>query len=79
MASESSVFQRADKKWCGKWKDADGKWRYLYRKTKQEAKQALRAALKNRYDNIVPANQLTLHDALDQWLDGMRDSVSIRT
>jgi hypothetical protein len=43
MASEGSVFQRADKKWCGKWKDADGKWRYLYRKSKAEAKVALSA------------------------------------
>ncbi len=79
MASEGSVFQRADKKWCGKWKDANGKWSYLYRKTKQEAKQALRAALKDRDDNIVPADKLTLNDALDAWLDGMRDSVSLRT
>ena len=79
MASEGSVFQRADKKWCGKWKDADGKWRYLYRRTKVEAKQALRAALKDRDDNIVPADKLTLNDALDQWLDGMKDNVSIRT
>lgn len=79
MANEGSVFQRADKKWCGKWKDANGKWSYLYRKTKQEAKQALRAALKDRDDNIVPADKLTLNDALDAWLDGMRDSVSLRT
>ena len=43
MASGGSGFQRADKKWCGKWKDADGKWRYLYRKSKAEAKVALSA------------------------------------
>jgi hypothetical protein len=79
MASEGSVFQRADKKWCGKWKDADGKWRYLYRKTKQEAKSALRAALKDRDDNIVPADKLTPNDALDAWLEDQKDSVSLRT
>ncbi len=79
MASEGSVFQRADKKWCGKWKDADGEWRYLYRRTKAEAKSALRAALKDRDDNIVPADRLTLNDALDQWLEDQKDSVSLRT
>jgi integrase len=79
MASEGSVFQRADKKWCGKWKDADGKWRYLYRKTKQEAKSALRAALKDRDDNIVPADKLTLNDALDARLENQKDCVSLRT
>lgn len=62
MSSEGRVFKRKD----GKWKDADEKRRYLYRKSKQEAKQALRAALENRDDNIVPAYKLTLNDALDQ-------------
>ncbi len=79
MASEGSVFQRADKKWCGKWKDASGKWRYLYRRTKAEAKTGLREALKDRDDNIIPADRLTLNDALDAWLDEQRDRVSLRT
>ena len=78
-SSEGSVFQRADKKWCGKYKDADGKWRYLYRRTKAEAKTALREALKDRDDGITPADKLTLNDALDSWLDGMLDNVSVRT
>ena len=52
--SEGSVFRRKDGKWCAKWKDASGKWRYLYRKSKAEAKQALREALKDRDDNIIP-------------------------
>ena len=79
MSSEGSVFQRSDGRWCGKWKDANGKMKYLYRKTKQLAKQALREALKDSDDNIVPANQLTLNDALDQWLENMKDNVSLRT
>ncbi len=78
-SSEGCVFRRKDGKWCGKWKDASGKYRYLYRKTKAEAKTALRQALRDRDDNIVPADKLTLDDALDQWLDDMRDSVSLRT
>ena len=79
MASEGSVLQRADKKWCGKWKDADGKWRYLYRKSKAEAKKSLREALKDRDNNIVPTDKLTLGDALDAWLEDQKDSVSLRT
>jgi integrase len=79
LSSEGSVFRRKDGKWCAKWKDASGKWKYLYRKTKAEAKQALREALKDRDDNIIPADRLTLNDALDQWLDEQRDRVSLRT
>ena len=45
MASEGSVFQRADGKWCAKWKDAQGKWRYLYASTKTEVRRKLRQAL----------------------------------
>src|SRR5215203_1534901 len=77
--SEGSVFRRKDGKWCGKWKDANGKWRSLYRKSKAEAKRALREALKDRDDNIVPADKLTLSGAMDAWLDGMRDTVAPRT
>jgi integrase len=73
------VFKRKDGKWCGKWRDADGKWRYLYRRTKAEAKTALREALRDRDDRITPADKLTLNDALDAWLDGMLDNVSVRT
>jgi integrase len=77
--SEGTVYRRKDGRWCAKWKDASGKWRYLYRKSKAEAKQALREALRDRDDNIVPANKLTLNDALDAWLDSMRDTISERT
>jgi hypothetical protein len=77
--SEGSVYQSKDGRWCAKYKDANATWRYLYRKTKPEAKQALRAALQDRDDNIVPADKLTLNDALDHWLVCMRDSVSLRT
>jgi integrase len=76
---EGSVFRRKDGRWVAKWKDVNGKWRYLYRKSKGEAKRALREALKDRDDNIVPADKLTLADALDQWLDDIRDGVSRRT
>ncbi len=41
MATEGSVYQRKDQRWCGQYRDARGKVRYLYRKSKAEAKQAL--------------------------------------
>jgi hypothetical protein len=34
--------------------------RYIYRKTKAEAKQALRAALQARDAGIVPASKMTM-------------------
>lgn len=77
--SEGSVFRRKDGKWCAKWKDASDKWRYLYRKSEAEAKQALREALKDRDNNIIPADKLTLSHALDQWLENMEGTVSKRT
>jgi integrase len=77
--SEGSIFQRKDGSWCGKWKDATGKWRYLYRKTKAEAKAALRKALQDRHNGIVPASKLTVDALLDEWLDELADTVSRRT
>jgi integrase len=77
--SKGSIFQRKSGSWCGKWKDATGKWRYLYRKTKAEAKAALRAALQDRDNGIVPASKLTVDALLDEWLDELADTVSRRT
>jgi integrase len=76
--SEGSVFQRADGRWVAKYKDAHGTWRYIYRKTKAEARQALRQALKDRDEGISP-NKLTVSAFLDSWLEDVRDGVSYRT
>jgi hypothetical protein len=73
------VFQRKDGRWCGKWEDSKGKTRYLYRKSKSEAKQALRQALKDRDDGIIPASRMTVGNLLDQWLADMEGGVSRRT
>jgi len=77
--SEGSVYQRADGRWCAKWKDATGKCRYLYRKSKPEAKRALRQALKDRDEGIIPPAKTTLGALLDEWLSDTRDSVGYRT
>src|SRR5215212_1679324 len=77
--SEGSVYRRKDGRWCCKWKDANGRWKYRYRKTKPEAKEALRQALRDRDDNIIPADKLTLSAAMDMWLENMEGTVSHRT
>lgn len=79
MATEGSVYQRKDGRWCGQYKDAHGKTRYLYRKTKAEAKKALREALKDRDDGYVPADRLTVGMYLDEWMVERRNTVSART
>lgn len=76
--SEGSVYQRKDGRWVAKYKDARGTWRYIYRKTKAEARQALRQALKDRDEGISPS-KLTVSAFLSSWLDDVRESVSYRT
>jgi integrase len=76
--SEGSVFQRADGRWAAKYKDAEGTWRYVYRKSKAEAKRALRQALKDRDEGISP-NKMTVAAYLGSWLKDARDVVSYRT
>lgn len=76
---EGSVFQRKDKSWCAKYKDASGKYRYLYRQSKKEAKAALREALQARDAGIIPVGRMTLNDLLDSWFEDMQGTVSRRT
>ena len=79
MALEGSVYQRKDGCWCGQYRDARGQVRYLYRKSKGGAKQALRQALKDRDDGIIPPSKMTVGALLDEWLEELRDNVSRRT
>ena len=77
--SEGTVFQRSDGRWCAKYKDIRGRWRYLYRKTKAEAKKALRQALKDRDEGIIPLSKMPVGALLDEWLEDLQDDVSRRT
>jgi hypothetical protein len=70
--SEETVFERSDGRWCAKYKDARGNWRYLYRKSKVEAKKALRQALKDRDEGITPPSKMTVGIYLDERLEDMR-------
>ena len=72
--SEGTVFQRSDGRWCAKYKDIRGKWKYLYRKSKGEAKRALRQALKDRDEGIVPPSKMTVGALLDEWIEDISGS-----
>jgi integrase len=76
---EGSVYKRKDGRWVAQWKDAQGKTKYLYRRSKTEAKQALRQALKDRDEGIVPVGNTTLNNLLDSWLEDLEGAVSRRT
>jgi hypothetical protein len=80
MTAEGSVYQRkSDGRWVAQYTDLKGKTRYLYRKTKTEARKALRQALKDRDDGYVPADKLTVGQYLDEWMDERKNTVSTRT
>ncbi len=73
-----SIYKRKDGRWVGKYKDVHGSWRYVYRKTKAEAKKALQEAIRDREEGISP-DRLTVADYLDDWLEGQEGVVSART
>jgi integrase len=79
MTAEGSVYQRKDGRWCAQYRDVKDKVRYIYRKTKQEARKALREALKDRDDNIVPPSKMTVGLYLDEWMEERKNTVSGRT
>ena len=73
--SDGSVFQRSDGRWVAKYKDAKGTWRYIYRKSKGEARKALRHVLKDR-DESISSNKMIAAAHLDSWLEDGRQSVA---
>ena len=79
MASEGSVYQRKDGRWCAQYRDAKDNARYIYRKSKAEAKKALREALIDRDEGYVPADKLTVGLYVDGWMEERRNTVSGRT
>src|SRR5918999_2761268 len=79
MTAEGSVYRRKDGRWVAQYKDAIGKVRYVYRKTRGEAKKALREALRDRDEGYLPADMLTVGLYLDGWMDERRTTVSSST
>src|SRR5215211_3912103 len=73
-----SVYQRQDGRWVAKYGDVYGHWRYIYRKTKGEAEEALREVIKDQEAGISP-DKLTVSDYLEDWLESQKGVVSVRT
>ena len=76
---EGSVYRRKDGRWVAQYRDARGKVRYVYRKSRGEAKKALRAALADKDEGYVPADKLTVGLYVEGWMEDRRDTVSART
>src|ERR671921_2530663 len=79
MTTEGSVYQRKDGRWVAQYRDAKDKVRYVYSKSKQDAKKALREALQDRDEGFVPADKLTVGLYLKEWMEERRNTVSYRT
>jgi integrase len=79
MTVEGSVYRRKDGRWVAQYRDARGKTRYLYRKTKADARKALREALRDRDEGFIPADKLTVGLYLDEWMAERKNTVSHRT
>ena len=77
--AEGSVYQRNNGTYCAKYKDAHGIYRYIYRKTKSEVRQALREALTDRDADVIPPAQISVGSLLDEWLEEIREDISLRT
>ncbi len=77
--AEGSVYQRKNGTYCAKYKDAHGTYRYIYRKTKQDARQALREALVERDAGVIPQAKVTVGLLLDEWLEDIKGTISLRT
>jgi hypothetical protein len=71
--SEGSVFVRgSDGRACATYKDARGKTRYLYARTKPEVRRKLRQALRDRDDGFIPPFRMSVAALLEEWLDELR-------
>src|SRR5918999_1140044 len=79
MTAEGSVYRRKDGRWVAQYRDARGKVRYVYRKTRSEAKKALREALQDRDEGYGPADKLTIGLYVEGWMEDRRDTISART
>src|SRR5215204_1201811 len=79
MTAEGSVYQRKDGRWVAQYRDAKDKVRYIYRRSKADARKALGDALRDRDEGYVPADKLTVDVYLDRWMEERHTTVSGRT
>src|SRR5690242_10249750 len=78
---EGSIFQDADGVWWAQLpRDADGKVRRRRAKTQKEARDKLRAMLKERDQGVVARGRLqTVEQWCEHWLETKRPSWTRRT
>ncbi len=74
MGGEGSVYQRKDGRWVAQYRDTKDKVRYIYRKSRGEARKALR----DRDEGYVPADKLTVGLYVDGWMEERRNTISAR-
>jgi Phage integrase, N-terminal SAM-like domain len=80
VKGEGSVYRRGDGRVVGEYEDANGKRRYVSRKTKPEVRTKLRKLLADRDEGIAyDSENLTVSDFLDRWLETVKGSVRDRT
>lgn len=79
---EGSVYRRKDGRVVGEWTDAHGQTKYMTSKTmnKNQMKAAVRKKLEDRDNGLAfDAENLTVAEYIDRWLESTQDTVSLRT
>ncbi len=75
---EGTIGKRSDGRWEARYVDQDGRRRSLFTRTRQEAQERLREALRARDRGITPTHG-TVGAYLRAWLEGTRLTVRQRT
>jgi integrase len=77
---EGSVQQRADGRWCGIASSPDGRRKFVYGRTRQEATSKLRAVQAASAQGMpVPKELLRVDDYLREWLNANQTRLQART
>jgi integrase len=77
---EGTICPRKDGRWEAAYFAPDGQRRRLLRKTQDEARRALTAALKARDEGqVIPRGHGSVADLLENWLPGMRPRIRYST
>src|SRR5215210_805989 len=81
-SGSGSVYRRKDGRVVGVWEDIEGRTRYVTSKTKTKAEMSaiIRKKLEDKDNGIAhDAENLTVADYLDRWLESTKDTVGVRT
>lgn len=77
---EGSIYQRKDGRWTAAFGTGDGRRRYVYGRTRQEAAKKLAEAQRAHHDGMLPADgRVTVSAFAKEWLEGVKTSVRPKT